>query len=627
MLQNFFTVGMAGHIDHGKTTLTKALTGVETDRLKEEQAREISIEPGFAPLVQTETAQISIIDVPGHERFIRQMIAGVAGIDVVVLVIAADEGVMPQTREHLHILSYLGIARGVIAVTKADTVEADFLQIVKEDIKETVADTFLENAPLHVVDSVSNRGIDQFKDALVTFVTESKKRKSFSSFRLPIDHVFTVKGQGVVVRGTIFDGQVRLGDELTILPQEERVRVRQIQSHHEQKEVVYAGQRAALNIGGIHHEAIKRGDVLVKDDFYTPTSRIDIAFTPLASIDHPIRQRQLIKLYVGTSEVTGKLIFYDRNEVTAGKTEEILCQIELDEPVVVAREDRFILRRATPIETLGGGWILDPNGTHRRFGDASIEALRQIKEGSAEERTFSLLQDRFALTKEEILRLASVTDEEFMQIEAKLMTIGKQMYTKEAVLTQVTKEMQNVLRTFHESYPLRAGMDKAAFISQLRHTYPEALLTFILEKESEATGMTTKEDLVASSTFTPSFPTGWEARIKEMLATWEKDGAEVDQMTDYFTDHQIDPSLHQDLYYFLLHTNRAFEFDEDRLIAQSVVNKLKDQLYKATKGDNFTLQVAREIVGLSRKNLVPLLELFDRLHYTERVENERSWLI
>src|SRR5699024_5061488 len=232
---------MAGHIDHGKTTLTKALTGVETDRLKEEKERQISIEPGFAPLMQTEDIQISIIDVPGHERFIRQMIAGVAGIDVVVLVVAADEGVMPQTSEHVHILSLLGIEHGVIAITKTDGVEADFLEIVRDDIKEAVSGTFLEKSAIYFVDSISGVGIESFKQSLIEFVQQISKRSTFHSFRLPIDHVFTVRGQGVVVRGTVFDGYAKVGDELTVLPKNNNVRVRQMQSHHEQREIVFAG--------------------------------------------------------------------------------------------------------------------------------------------------------------------------------------------------------------------------------------------------------------------------------------------------------------------------------------------------------------------------------------------------
>lgn len=624
-MQKFYTVGMAGHIDHGKTTLTKALTNVDTDRLKEEKARGISIEPGFAPLVQAEDLQISIIDVPGHERFIRQMIAGVAGIDVVVLVIAANEGVMPQTREHLHILSLLGMKRGVIAVTKTDEVEAEFLEMVEADIAETVAGTFLAEAPLYFVDSISGRGIEGFKKSLIELVQATEKRKRFSSFRLPIDHVFTVKGQGVVVRGTVFDGQVRIGDELTVLPAGGQVRVRQIQSHHEQKEVVYAGQRAALNVGGMTHDDFSRGDVLVKDEFYKPTTRIDLAFTPLDIIKHQIKQGQLVKLHVNTSEVHGKIIFYDRNEIGVGESEEVLCQLQLDEPIVVTRGDRFILRRATPVETLGGGWVMNPDGKRRRFGEASLAQLRQIKDGTAEERVLALLRREFALRKEEILQQASITEDEFLQVADGLIALNKEMYTKEAVLSQLMEEIEAKLTDYHEAYPLRLGMNKAELVSTFHLTYPVELIEFTLKTGGAAEQISVREQIVALHSFQPTYPAGWEKRIEHAIADWEADGAEVEMMTEYFNRHTIDESLQQDLYYYLLHAERAYEFDEGRLIAASVVIPLVKKMYKETAGQNFTLQKAREIVGLSRKNLVPLLELFDRLQFTERVESERVW--
>lgn len=617
---------MAGHIDHGKTTLTKALTGIETDRLKEEKQRAISIEPGYAPLIQTDHMQISIIDVPGHERFIRQMIAGVAGIDVVVLVIAADEGVMPQTREHLHILSLLGIERGVIAVTKSDAVDRAFLDIVKDDIEETVAGTFLCEAPIYFVDSVSNRGIESFKQHLIQYVQTGDKRSTYHSFRLPIDHVFTVKGQGVVLRGTIFDGYVRIGDELTILPTEKQVRVRQIQSHHESQDTVHAGQRAAINVGGINYDEVKRGDVLVRDSFYTPTSRIDISFTPLQTFQHRIKQRQIVKLYVGTSEVTGKIIFYDRNELQRDEAEEVLCQLQLDEPVVVTRGDRFILRRATPIETIGGGWVMDPNGKKRRFGTSSMTWLQQIKDGTAEERVSSLLKRAYAHTEDDMKRLASISDEEFATVKENLVPIGKGMYTKHSIILQVIEEMTTMLEGFHERYPLRIGMNKAELISNVRITYPEALIEFVLTSDEAREKIKVAEHHISLASFEPTLPSSWEKRIKQMLEEWEADKATVNKMDEYLIRHEIDEALHTDLFYYLLHTNRAYEFDEGRLIAQSVVLQLRHQLYKETKGSSFTLQTAREVVGLSRKNLVPLLELFDRLQFTKRKENERIWL-
>lgn len=626
-MREFFTVGMAGHIDHGKTTLTKALTGVETDRLKEEKLRNISIEPGYAPLVQTDELQISIIDVPGHERFIRQMIAGVAGIDFVVLVIAADEGVMPQTREHIAILTLLGIERGMIAVTKVERTEQELLEIIQSDIADTVAGTFLENAPLYFVDSVTQKGIEKFKSDLIETVKKQKKRSTFSSFRLPVDDVFTVKGQGVVVRGTVFDGQVRAGDDLVVLPSEKRVRVRQMQSHHEQKQVVYAGQRVAINLGGVSRDEIKRGHVLVKDNFYTSTSRIDVSFTPLEKINHEVKQRQQIKLYVGTSEVTGKIIFFDRNELQKENNSEVLCQIQLDEAVVVTRGDRFIIRRASPIETIGGGMILEPRAERHRFGKETVQLLQQMKRGTAKDRITSLLDKEFALTKPDILRLAGVTEDELGNIKHELIEIDEQVFTSKTAIERVIGAIESKLIPFHQTYPLRLGINRAELISELLMAFPETLIEFVLLNEKTNNIFRVTSHTVALQSFTPTFPPNWKKRIESALNEWEAQGADMEKMTDIFSRHEIPKELHTDLYYFLLHTDRAYEFDEGRLMPQSIAKQLKDKLYRKTDGSSFSLQIARDITTLSRKNLVPLLELFDRLGYTKRENNERVWLL
>lgn len=619
---------MAGHIDHGKTTLTKALTGVDTDRLKEEKLRNISIEPGFAPLVQSNDLQISIIDVPGHERFIRQMIAGVAGIDFVVLVIAGDEGVMPQTKEHLAILSLLGIQHGMVAITKIDKVEEEFLEVVRQDIIETVKGTFLERAPIYCVDSLTLKGIQQFKQDLIDKVKQSEKRKMHPSFRLPIDQVFTIKGHGVVVRGTVFDGKVCTGETVTVLPINKEVRVRQIQSHHEKKDLVYAGQRAALNLGGITHHTLKRGHVLVKDDFFTTTYRVDVVFTPLEEIKHIVKQRQTIKFHTGTSEVTGKMIFFDRNELAKrnNPNEELFIQIKLDEPVVVTRGDHFIIRRASPIETIGGGWIIDPNAKKHRFGIATIQQLKRVKDGTADERIKLLLQEKFVQTKEEIMRQATVTADELNEVIDQLIEIEEETFTLKNVFDFVKKEITQYLSKYHERYPLRQGMNKAEIISVYKDQYPEILVDYVIKTGVASNELSQRADAIALASFTPHFPKGWEKRMETFIDEWEKQGAEVEKMNELFNRYRIEESLRKELYQYLLHTNRAYEFDEGRLISQKIVSDLKDQLFKATTGKTFTIQTAREITGLTRKNLIPLLELFDRLGYTKRFENERKWL-
>lgn len=385
MDKHYYTVGMAGHIDHGKTTLTKALTNVDTDRLKEEKERQISIELGFAPLELGNDIFASVIDVPGHERFIRQMIAGVAGIDLVILVVAADEGVMPQTKEHLDILSFLGIKRGIVAVTKIDKVEIDFVELVQEEIKEQLQGTVFAESPFVMVDSLKGTGIDVLKQQIKDDLLQTEKRNANGAFRLPIDQVFTVKGQGTVVRGTVYEGTVIEGQALMILPSRRETKARQLQVHHKPSEKAVAGQRVAINLSNVTKEDLDRGDVIVDKEHFIVTNTIDISLSFINSLKHPIKQRSPIKLHLGTSEVMGKIVFFDRNEVNSD-VGEVLCQLRLDEDIVTKRGDRFILRRPTPTETIGGGWIVDPNGQKYRYGEATIDMLHKKKEGTPVQR-------------------------------------------------------------------------------------------------------------------------------------------------------------------------------------------------------------------------------------------------
>lgn len=625
-MKRYFSIGMAGHIDHGKTTLTRALTGVDTDRLKEEKERGLSIEPGFASLVKNEQMEVSLIDVPGHERFIRQMIAGVAGIDFVMLVVAADEGVMPQTIEHLNILSLLGIESGFVVVTKIDHVDDELLTLVTEDIKEHLQETFLENAPYYFVDSISARGIDCLIEALLEKLSKLDRRRTTAPFRLPIDHVFTVKGQGVVVRGTIYDGSVQQGDELKLLPQKERVRVRQMQSHRETYERMTAGQRAALNITGAPYGDISRGDVLVAGDFYSVTERIDIAFTPLKKMKYSLQQRQQVKLFVGTSEVMGRIIFFDRNVINVGETEEVVCQIELAEKIVVARGDRLILRRPTPAETIGGGWVIEPQAEKYRFGQSTVERLKVKKDGTAKERAIALLQERHLLLAEEMIREAALSMDEFLMIEKELLKIGHQHYTLQQIFNDIKTEFEHHLKDFHEKYPLRVGINKAAIISQLMNTYPEKLIELtidhlLLEKELKSNG-----PFLALSTFELKVPQQWKDRLHAVESDLIGAAIDVPKWSELNERHQVAEHIQREFYHYLIETKRAYLFDDDRLISKQAVERGREVLAKATDRQEFTLQQAREALNLSRKNLVPLLELLDQLGYTKRRENVRRWL-
>lgn len=616
---------MAGHIDHGKTTLTKALTGVDTDHLKEEKEREISIEPGFASLVRSDAMNVSLIDVPGHERFIRQMIAGVAGIDFVILVIAADEGMMPQTLEHLAILSLLGIEQGVIALTKVDTVDDELLTIVKEDVFEQMTGTFLEDAPVYEVDSVTGRGVENLKDAVIERLARLKKKETDTPFRLPIDHVFTVKGQGVIVRGTVYNGQVEQGEPLIILPGEKSVRVRQIQSHRSVQTKVSAGQRAAFNVTGVAKDEIVRGDVLVADQFYTVTDRIDVSLQFVDLIKYPLKQRQIVKVFIGTSEVMGKIIFFDRNDVKPGEVDQIVCQIELDEEVVTTRGDRFILRRPSPAETFGGGWVIEPSAMKHRFGIETIEQLRIKKEGTLEDRLTALVNDEMIVTKEDILQGLSIDDVAFERVYNNLVSVDGNTYTLPAIIEQLSKQIKDQLKVFHDRHPLRVGKDKAEIISQLKGIYSPVLVEFTIDRLERQEQLMVHSQFISLQHFSPMMPKKYELNMQQLLNHLIDEGVQVPKWEDLVEAYKIPSEIQDDFYHYLLETGKVYVFDEGRIIAKQVVQKSRVLLAAETNNERFTLQIARDILSLSRKNLIPLLELFDSLGYTRRVANEREW--
>lgn len=624
-----YTIGMAGHIDHGKTSLTRALTGIDTDRLKEEKERNISIELGFAPLKIDEELHASIIDVPGHERFIRQMIAGVAGIDLVILVIAADEGVMPQTKEHVEILSFLGIEKGIIAISKIDRVDEEMIELVKEDIRDNLKGTVFEKSPIVFVDSLSMKGIDKLKQLIKEQLKHQEMRDARGPFRLPIDQVFTIQGQGTVVRGTIYEGTVTKGDTLQVLPKGIPVKVRQIQVHHEQVEEARAGQRAALNLGGISKHEIVRGDVLVSSSHFLVTDTIDIAVRFVNDLSAPIKQRVPVKLHIGTTEVMGKIVFFDRNELLQ-EEKEIVCQIRLDHPIVCKRGDRFILRRPTPMETIGGGWIIDPKGRKYRFGEETVKMLLAKKEGTPVERITSILKEKALLSFHDLLKYSSLDEEELKTLlEGEQKETIFQLPSGEYALIENLETIKRLtgekLAQYHEQYPMRLGFNKAELTHLLLDLYPKRLIEFVIEKLVETGFLKKVEQYIHLSTFTPHFPEKWKRRMESALTSIENDEIEVQPFDHYVKSAGIPDSYKEDFKHFLLQSNLAVLLAENLVVSMKAIEKAA-ALLKRNTGVEFTVKDAKDVLGLTRKYLIPLLELFDALKLTKRVEDKRIWL-
>ncbi|MDQ6833004.1 MAG: selenocysteine-specific translation elongation factor [Chloroflexota bacterium] len=473
-----YVVGTAGHVDHGKSTLVRALTGIDPDRLAEEKAREMTIDLGFAWLTLPSGQVVSVVDVPGHERFIKNMLAGVGGIDAALLVVAADEGPMPQTREHLAILDLLGINRGVIVLTKADTVDEEFLELATEATREATAGTTLANAPLIATAATTGQGLDALKAALDALLANTPPHAPHGRPRLPVDRAFTITGFGTVVTGTLLDGTLAAGQEVELLPRGIRGRVRGVQTHQAKVPIALPGSRAAVNISGVAVEDVRRGDVLTLPGWLVPTHLLDVRLRMTASAP-VLEQNDPIDLFIGASEVQGRVTLLGANRLEAG--DEGWVQLRLAEPVAVVRGDRFILRRPSPSETIGGGMVVDSAPRrHRRFHAAKLERLESLKRGTPQDLARQLLANGPREVRE-VIAAMGLEQEAARPILAALIGEGEILVLQPAadVLSPnaflllesgagaMESRMTLLLASFHTANPLKRGMPREEAKSRL----------------------------------------------------------------------------------------------------------------------------------------------------------------
>jgi len=479
-------IGTAGHVDHGKSTLIAALTGIHPDRLKEERERGMTIDLGFAWLTLPNGESVGIVDVPGHRDFIENMLAGVGGIDAALLVIAADEGVMPQTREHLLILDLLKIPRGVIALSKIDLIDdPEWLDLVEAEIRSAVQGTILQDAPIVRVSAQTRQGLDALVNALVQTLENVPPQIDSGKPRLPIDRVFSIAGFGTIVTGTLTHGSLALGEEVEILPPGLRGRIRGLQTHKRKTQRALPGSRTAVNISGVEVSQLRRGFVLTHPGDYTPTTRIDAQCHLIREASAPLRHSQEVKVFIGTAEVLARVRVLGDDEITPG--EDGWVQLELRHPVVADRNDRFILRRPSPGETIGGGVVLDPHPPrrHRRFDEAVLQRFIDLSRGSPLDLTYQTLQSIGPLSLKETAQRTGMAAQEILalvqsQISPPLIEVlDIPGGTKDDLILlthkqwqELTQKAQQELGTYHQQYPLRRGMPREALKSRLRLSPP-----------------------------------------------------------------------------------------------------------------------------------------------------------
>ncbi|WP_226674005.1 selenocysteine-specific translation elongation factor [Rossellomorea aquimaris] len=621
MEKRYYTIGMAGHIDHGKTTLTKALTSVDTDRLKEEKERNISIEPGYAPLYNDDHIEISVVDVPGHERFIRQMIAGVAGIDLVVLVVAADEGVMPQTREHLDILSLLGIKQTIVVLTKISKVEREMVDLALEEMMEELKGTDFDGSPFLLADSLSGEGVNELKEAIIHSLNSLPSRSVSGELRLPVDQVFTIKGQGTVVRGTVYEGSLETGQDLMILPQGIHTKAKQIQVHSDKKGAGYAGQRVAVNLSGVDYKKLKRGNVLVSSPHLYVSDTIDVCLDVLTNVKYDIKQRMPVMVHTGTSEVLGRLVFFDRNSAK-GSTGNILCQIQLREPIMAKRGDRFIVRRSSPVETIGGGWVIQPNGGKYRYGEGTIELLQAETEGTPKDRILKVLDRYKSANRGFLLKETSLPEERMEKLLQghEWIELSDSTVTHSKITDECRKTIDQVVSKYHEDFPLYRGINSGELKQSLKE-YPGSLIDYVLEQGTYIQ----ESGRVYLEGFSPQIPPEWEKRCEQLLALLETDGNKVRDMEEYFEQAGIPENWRSDFYHYFVQEKKIVPLDDRKAYSSKVYSEAITRLKHHTN-DTFHIGEAKEVLGVSRKYMIPFLEKLDKEGLTIRMEGKRKWV-
>lgn len=498
-------IGTAGHVDHGKSTLVEALTGIHPDRLKEEREREMTIDLGFAWMTLPNGEEVGIVDVPGHRDFIENMLAGVGGIDAALFVVAGDEGVMPQTREHLAILDILQVQAGVVALTKIDLVnDVEWLELVEDDLRKVLSGTVLASSPIIRVSARNGEGLPDLVHALEVCLGERPPRPDLSRPRLPIDRVFTMAGFGTVVTGTLIDGSLRVGDEVHILPEGLRGRIRGLQTHRRNEEFSVPGSRTAVNISGVDVNQVRRGTVVTHPGDYQVTRRIDVRFRLLPDVGRPLEHNTVVKLYLGAAEVLARLRLLGSQSLQPG--EEAWLQLELREPIVAVRGDRYILRRPSPGQTLGGGAVVDPHPTrrHKRFADDSLDHLKALAQGTPSELLYQSLVTLGAAPLSEVISHSGLETSAYEQALKELLTTGQLLSLgvsegKPSSFSDISQSLQSStivtsrgyweelssraireVDNYHRTYPLRRGIPREELKSRLK--LPGRLFNAVLQK-------------------------------------------------------------------------------------------------------------------------------------------------
>jgi selenocysteine-specific elongation factor len=627
-------LGTSGHIDHGKTALVKALTGVDTDRLKEEKARGITIELGFASLIIDNDIQVGIVDVPGHERFVRHMVAGASGMDIVCMIIAADEGVMPQTREHLDICNLLDVKKGMIVVTKMDLVDEEFLELVIDDITDCVKSTFLENAPIIPCSSTTKQGIDNVLACIADLCRNNQPKNSVNLFRLPIDRVFSMKGFGAVVTGTQLSGQVCVGESVMLYPSKTMAKVRGLQNHQHKVQNSYSGMRCAINLQGIDRGQINRGDILSHPNCLQPAFMVDVHFHYLAVNDRPLEFRSKIRFHTGTSEIPAHIILLDRDHLMPG--EETVAQIRFDSPICIMRGDRFVLRRYSPVQTIGGGKIIHPLAPKRkRFKNEVIDDMKRL--AMADDLAcldIHILKSGYSgitLTRlKQCTALAdNIIDHHLNNLEKKqqifLQDASPVRYIHHKTRQHWKKIICEKVTQYHQKFPHRTGMPRQELKSRLPDAFPQALFQQLIDDLIESQHMETHQEIVCMQSHSPELSSEMEQLKSRVYEIIQKNKLSPPLLKELAQSCQTDIATIETLLAFLKNEGKIIRITQEMAVCKNVMKDFTDRLIELLKNkETITPKEFKNLVDVTRKYAIPLMEYCDRQKITIRIGDVRK---
>ena len=629
-------IGTAGHIDHGKTTLIKALTGRNTDRWEEEQRRGITIDLGFTYFDLPSGDRAGIIDVPGHERFINNMVAGVVGMDMVLLVIAADEGIMPQTREHMDILNLLGIEKSIIVLNKCDLVDGEWMELVEEEVKEELEGTFLEHAPVVKVSAATGEGLEVLIDTISQMTSDEMMTKDISTIpRLPIDRAFTLSGFGTIITGTLVSGTITKDDLLEMYPIGKECKIRSIQVHGQDRKECYAGQRVAINLSNVKKRGIKRGCVLAPPNSMKNTDLLDVRLNVLESSMRVLTNHTRLHFFTGTSEILCRAVLLDKEEIGPGESGYV--QLRLEEEIAVRRGDKFVVRFYSPMETIGGGVILEPNpGVKKRFQENVIEELKRKESGSSADVIELHVRERAdtLITTAELAKLTALSIDEVQEDISELLSQGlvqvfamrKDTYVWHAESIRAAKQtLDKALREYEEKYPYRYGMKKA----EVQMTYFQKIKPNVFDKIVE---MLIEEGClkrVDEFLCTPQYQVKKDTRYDKVS------GILLDTFTnakyDFVRYSEIDfkgtvKETADDILNILLEEQKIVKVTEDMYTLTEYMERAKELIQEHLKGEPvITIAQVRDMFDTSRKSAKPIIEYMDSIKVTKKTgaESER----